>query len=94
MSFPNDSSICPVCFTLYPIAAARSQNPTCPDCGSEAIEVDLEPLTTFLERHCEAELREKLSKWNAATGFYESYKEAKRKRIEVAIAAKTATAKP
>jgi hypothetical protein len=87
----GDRSICPVCFTQYPLAKAVSEFPTCPECESEAISIDLEPFEAFLARHSLQNLQDTLAKWNEAAGFLESYKESKRKRIESVIAAKSET---
>jgi len=51
-------------------------------------DLPLEPLDSFLQQTSLAELRELLERWNAATEFLESYKRAKRERIEAVIAMK------
>jgi hypothetical protein len=85
MARTDEKSICPLCFNIWPIEYARKGYGECPDCGSEAIGVDLVPLNQFLKDETLESLRALLAKWDKATGFYESYKQAKRKRIEAVI---------
>ena len=85
----NDANcICPICFKTHPIAMARAQYRECPDCGSEAIGVDLVPLSEYLAGHTLEALQEQREQWAIVTGFYESYKADKLKRIDHVIALK------
>jgi len=85
-----DQAMCPICFKLYPVCRLNDEWPTCPDCESEAITVDLVAMSDFLGRHTIADLRALLEKWNAASGFRETYKRQKQERIEHLIALKAA----
>jgi hypothetical protein len=85
----NDKSVCPTCFSLFPLSFASLVPSTCPDCDSEAMSVDLTPLEDFIASHSLEELRNILAKWSAVTGFRDSYKLAKTKRIEIVIELKS-----
>ena len=78
----KDRHICPVCFALYRSSSVGDDWPMCPDCESEAISVEVEPLADFLARHSPAELQQIADEWHAATGYRESYKQTKLQRIE------------
>jgi len=94
MARTDEKSICPVCFTIWPIEQARKGYGTCPDCDSEAIGIELVPLDQFLKDETVESLRELLAKWEKAEGFYESYKQAKSKRIEAVIKMREAIERP
>ena len=81
----KDQHICPVCFALYPSSSVGDDWPMCPDCESEAISVEVEPIADFLARHSPAELQQIADEWDAATDSRESYKQTKQKRIARAI---------
>jgi hypothetical protein len=81
-----NQSICPICFDVYPASSAAQDPALCPDCGSEAIDIELVPLGTFLAETSTQKLTELRERWIAATGFLESYKAAKLQRIDAVLA--------
>ncbi|HZZ41963.1 MAG TPA: hypothetical protein VFE58_03435 [Tepidisphaeraceae bacterium] len=87
----GELSICPLCFTRYPLSVVNAVMSICPECDSEGISIDLVSFDEFLRDYSMTELQTILTKWGAATGFYESYKASKRRRIEDVIKDKAAT---
>jgi hypothetical protein len=86
----NTGFLCPVCFHFY--ATIDPKWPTCPDCGSEAMDVDVVPLDQFLQEHTLENLQDTREKWAAVQGFRETYKQKKLERIDKVISLKTASA--
>ena len=86
----NDATlICPLCFLQFPRSAAMA---TCPDCGSEAIEIDAVPLSQYLTDHTLNDLQTLLAKWDAAAkSFNPSYHAAKRARMVAVIEMKASS---
>jgi hypothetical protein len=80
-----EQAICPLCYNLYPETLAHKKYPFCPDCGSEAIDVEVVPLRRYLAETSTASLIQWRDSWAAITGFRENYKAAKLERIERAM---------
>jgi hypothetical protein len=77
-----DRLICSICFQSFHPSAVDAQRPSCPHCDSEAIDTEVIPLRRFLGETSLQDLVELERTWSEATGFYESYKQAKLKRIQ------------
>ena len=41
-------TVCPVCFTQFPVGTMPADWPMCPDCSSEGMDLGVEPLEAFL----------------------------------------------
>jgi hypothetical protein len=80
--------LCPACFTQYSSTQIQLEWPTCPDCYSEAIEIDVIPLEKFLADTSLAMLQEWLDSWASAKGFNPEYHARRRRQIEAVIALK------
>ena len=76
-----DECICPVCFSFHPGFRVRLECPTCPDCASEALTVDVILLKHFLAEATLDKLVEMRNEWALIEGFNETYKGEKLKRM-------------
>lgn len=74
-------TVCPLCARIYPAGSLSQAFPTCPECYSEAIEIGVQPLETFLASRTVEDLEDMLGKWEAAEGFLPEYKNLKADRI-------------
>lgn len=74
-------TICPVCFEQYRRGEIVAEYPMRPDCSSEAMDIEVEPLDAFLASKTYAELDDVLQRWERAEGFLPAYKDAKTARI-------------
>jgi len=81
-------SVCPLCCEIIPAGTVSAEYPCCPDCSSEAIDIDVIPLAEFLEGKTVEDLRELLRRSEAAEGFLPAYKEIKSERIRQLISLK------
>lgn len=70
----EEETVCPVCFEQFPAGSMSADWPSCPDCSSEGIDCELEPLRSFLASKSLEELDEIARRWNAAQGFLPQYK--------------------
>lgn len=80
-----EEMVCPVCFTVFPPGKIKPAFPTCPHCESEAIGVEVERVTEFLQRLSLPELRRIAEEWRRQTGFLKSYKQEKLRRIRALV---------
>lgn len=74
-------TICPLCFGRYGPGEIIAAYPTCPDCSSEAIDVEVEDFASFMASKTYADLDDVLRRWEQVEGFLPAYKEAKASRI-------------
>lgn len=74
-------TICPLCFERYGVREIITAYPMCPDCSSEAIDIEVEPYDSFMASKTYADLDEVLRRWEQVDGFLPAYKEAKTSRI-------------
>ena len=83
-------TVCPLCFTQFPPCTMPEAWPMCPDCSSEGMDFEVEPLETFLASRTLAELDELAARWDAAEGFLPQYKALKASNIAQVRARKAA----
>lgn len=74
-------TICPLCFEQYAPGEIVAEYPMCSDCSSEAMDIEVEALGTFLASKTYAELDDVLQRWERVEGFLPAYKDAKAGRI-------------
>lgn len=74
-------AICPVCAEIFPPGSVSKDFPTCPECYSEAIEVEVQPLGSFMASKTVRELEDMLTRWEATQGFRPEYKKLKADRL-------------
>lgn len=77
--------ICPICFATYSSGQIIKERPTCPDCASEAIEMDVIPYDKFLADTPLADLEAILRRIEADTYLRESYRNLKADRVRQLI---------
>lgn len=74
-------TICPLCFEQYEAGEIIAEYPMCPDCSSEAMDIEVEGLADFIASKTYADLDGVLRRWEQVEGFLPAYKEAKASRI-------------
>lgn len=74
-------TICQLCFQQYGPGEIVADYPMCSDCSSEAMDIEVEALDTFMASKTYAELDEALKRWEQVEGFLPTYKLAKASRI-------------
>lgn len=74
--------VCEICFHTYPSSSVNPEWPTCPDCESEALSINLIPLRTYLESSDRQALEDIKTKIMSNTNLYEHYRKAVADRIE------------
>jgi hypothetical protein len=74
-------TVCPVCFTQFPVGTMPADWPICPDCSSEGMDIGVEPLEVFLASKTLEDLDEIAYRWEAAEGFLPQYKSLKASNI-------------
>ena len=77
----QEETICPLCFDRFPAGTVSAEYPSCPDCASEGMDFDVEPLTAFLASKTAEDLDKIALNWQAAEGFLPQYKALKLERI-------------
>lgn len=83
-------TVCPACFTLFPIGEMPAAWPMCPDCSSEGMDLEVEPLDAFLESRTLEDIDQIAARWDAAEGFLPQYKTLKASNIAQVRARKAA----
>ena len=83
-------TICPLCFDRFPPGAVSSDYPSCPDCASEGMDFDVEPLAQFLATKSAQDFDSMYERWESAEGFLPAYKALKLDRIQQLKALKLA----
>ncbi len=81
----GEEFVCPVCFVVFPAGTVNLKYLTCPHCESEALGVDLEPLSFFFNRVTLAELQRIAKEWENQKGFLPAYKAEKQSRLRTLI---------
>jgi len=84
----QDKALCPVCFKEYGVSRLRRERPTCPECDSEAMEIDLVSKRKFLAKISLAEIQGLRDSWAKDTRFLPAYHSEKLARIEALCKAK------
>jgi len=74
-------TICPLCFEQYGAGEIVADYPMCPDCSSEAMDIEVEGFADFMAEKTYAELNDVLQRWESTDGFLPAYKDAKAARI-------------
>jgi hypothetical protein len=74
-------TICSLCFERYGPGEIAADYPMCPDCSSEAMEIEVENFASFMASKTYADLEDALQRWQQVEGFRPAYKEAKASRI-------------
>lgn len=74
-------SICPVCFQQYPPGEVAVDYPFCPDCASEAMDIEVEEFASFMTSKTITDFDVILDRWNQVEGMRPAYKEEKALRI-------------
>ena len=74
-------TVCPVCFSQFPVGTMPADWPMCPDCSSEGMDLGVEPLEVFLASKTLEDLDEIAHQWDAAEGFLPRYKSLKASKI-------------
>ncbi|HEV8268987.1 MAG TPA: MmcQ/YjbR family DNA-binding protein [Thermoanaerobaculia bacterium] len=90
-----DKALCPVCFGEYPSTLLR-KGPlyrSCPDCSSEAMEIEVVSKAAFLEKTTLAELTDLRDRWKNEKGFLPEYHARKLRRLDAIVRAKKALAR-
>ena len=83
-------TICPACLEQFPAGSIPVEAPCCPDCYSEALQVDVVPYREFLDRNSAEQLEEMRVRWSTKTGLLPQFKALVANRIEELIRAKRA----
>lgn len=74
-------TICPACFERYGSGEIVAAYPACPDCSSEAMDIEVKNFSEFMASTTASELDALLTRWEQAEGFRPEYKKAKAARI-------------
>lgn len=74
-------TVCPLCADLFPSGAVSKVYPFCPDCSSEGIDFEVQPLKDFLGSKTVDDFEDMLARWESAEGFRPEYKQVKSDRI-------------
>ncbi|WP_460727620.1 hypothetical protein [Lysobacter rhizosphaerae] len=74
-------TVCPLCADLFPPDAVPKAYPFCPDCSSEGIDFEVQPLKDFLGGKSVDDFDDMLTRWESAEGFRPEYKLIKSNRI-------------
>jgi hypothetical protein len=77
----NVETVCPLCADVFPPGAVSRAYPFCPDCSSEGIDFEVQPLQDFLSNKTAGDFDEMLARWESADGFRPEYKMLKSNRI-------------
>lgn len=78
-------TICPGCFAHYAPGTISAEYPICPECSSEATEVELIPHADFMDRLSLADLEQIKERWSRREDLLPNYKQAVLKRVEEII---------
>jgi hypothetical protein len=81
-------SICPVCWRTFEAGEIQVEWPTCPDCYSEAVEVEVLPFDDFVRSKSIADLQEAVRSWQDKGELRESFRKTVVKRIRSVIEVK------
>jgi hypothetical protein len=84
------ATICPACLEQYPPGSIPVDASCCPECYSEAREIDVVSYKEFLDRISVQRLEEMRSRWSTKTGLLPQFKALVATRIEDLIRAKHA----
>jgi hypothetical protein len=74
-------TVCPLCACLFQPGSVSADFPFCPDCSSEAMDIEVLPLDGFLDSKSLADFDDMLARWEAADGFRSEYKQLKSDRL-------------
>jgi hypothetical protein len=92
-TLPHDT-VCTRCFTRFPAGTLSAAWPTCADCTSEGMELEVAALDAFLDAHTLADLDALAARWDAAEGMRPAYKAYKAANIAALRALKAASTPP
>lgn len=75
-------TICPGCFARYAPNTIRADYPICPDCNSEAKEIELMSHGDFMSRISPADLEQMRERWSQREDLLPMYKQDVLNRID------------
>jgi hypothetical protein len=81
----QDETICPGCLARYLPNTILVEYPFCPDCSSEAMDIDVVSYREFVDAHPLAEFEEMKRQWDVREGLVPKFKELVSKRINELI---------
>ena len=74
-------SICPNCLGRFAPGTLRADFPCCDECYSEAVEIEVEPLTAWLEDRTVSDFDAMLARWDEREGYWPHFKQLVHNRI-------------
>lgn len=75
-------TICPACLATYPSGTIIAEWPYCPDCSSEAMDIDVQNLEAYLASHTMEDFDRMLATWHGSDKFLPGFKALVIERIE------------